>query len=64
MSGTEQLSCGGWLRARRAQGELGVGGWGGHQLHHTHSNMRRAFCLPEELVGLILSPLSTQEEDA
>lgn len=38
--------------------------WGGHQLHHTHSNMRRAFCLPEELVGLILSPLSTQEEDA
>lgn len=38
MSGAEQLSCGGWLRARRAQGELGVGvGWGGHQLHLTHT---------------------------
>lgn len=36
MSGTEQLSCVGWLRARRAQGDLGGGG-GGHELHHTHT---------------------------
>lgn len=31
MSGSEQLSCVGWLRARGAQGELGWCG-GGHQL--------------------------------
>lgn len=31
MSGSEQLSCVGWLRARGAQSELGCGG-GGHQL--------------------------------
>lgn len=35
MSGMEQLSCVGWLRARRAQGELGGGG-SGHQLYLTH----------------------------
>lgn len=34
MSSTEQLSCGGWLRARRAQGELG-GGAGTSYITHT-----------------------------
>lgn len=58
MSSTEQLSCGGWLRARRAQGELGRGR---HQLHHTHSKQRRAFCL-EQVCLILLGPLRRMPE--